>query len=1056
MSPLIKSLIRLVYIFASGTTLVSASDVDFNRDVRPILSDKCFHCHGPDVENQDSEFRLDSAEHALADLGGYAAIVANEPEQSELVLRIESDDPDKVMPPPHAPRHLSQKEKSILQNWITQGANYDQHWAFKLPVKSKAPAGTNAIDHFVGKRLDDTGLSPSTRAEKRQLIRRVTLDLTGLPPTPAEVQAFVSDASVTAYENVVDRLLRSPAYGERMAQVWLDASRYADSAGYQNDFKRSQWPWRDWVIDAYNRNMPYDQFSIEQLAGDLLPDATDSTRLATAFSRNHRINNEGGIIPAEFLVEYVADRVETTSTIWLGLTTGCARCHDHKYDPITMDDFYRFFAFFHNVPENGKDGAIAPAPNMNVYTGGTKDQHQKLAEDVARLQQDEKEYAKKHQATFAAWISKQQKRLGGETSVNSFVAHIPFDFPKSKVLSNLESRAMPGRIQGRENHVKIDPAGKFGQAVAFRDAGHVRLGKLFGTEGYDPKTPASWSFFIKPQKGAIGAVLSSQTTDARKTGYLLSLVKASGKGQLAIAFQLVADEQNGKRLEVQTPGLITENASEFTHVAVTYDGSLSADGIAIYINGERTNIVTAADDLPSESFRLQQDHLIGSGLSFAVIDELYIHSICLAAEQVQSLSQHDSASQLLMRSKLSNTQKVFLEKTYFASYDPGYQNIVQQLKRQQKQLAAFEKSKITKVSIMQEMPEARDTHRLIRGDYSQPDTSETLSPATIASLPAMASDHPKNRLGLARWLFQSDNPLTARVAVNRHWQMLFGSGLVKTPEDFGTQGSMPSHPELLDWLAVEFRESGWDIKALLKLIVTSETYCQDSRTTKEMLERDPTNALLSRGARFRLTAFAIRDQALAASGLLVDKQGGPPVMPYQPAGLWEEVSAKGFKYAVAKDEGLYRRSLYTFWRRTVPPPNMINFDSAGRESCTVNVSRTNTPLQALNLQNDPQYVEAALILGERMMKEAKGTPEDRIAHCSELLLGRRPSSSEMKVFRMGYDDYMASFVESPESAKAFVSVGNSVPDPKLDPVELATCSVVATIFLNLDETVTKE
>ena len=841
-----------------------------------------------------------------------------------------------------------------------------------------------------------------------------------------------------------------------MAQVWLDASRYADSAGYQNDFRRSQWPWRDWVVDAYNRNMPFDRFTIEQLAGDLLPDATESTRLATAFSRNHRINNEGGIIPAEFLVEYVADRVETTSTIWLGLTTGCARCHDHKYDPITMKDFYRFFAFFHNVPERGKDGATAPEPNMLVYTGGTKDEHRTLESAVGRLQQLEAGYGKQHQTEFESWASKRQQDLAGRGSVGDSVAHYPFDFPKGKVLPNLMQPKNPGRIQGRENFVKIDPAGKFGRALSFRDEGHIRLGKLFGAEGFRAKVPASWSFFVKPQKEAVGVVLSCETSDAPKSGYQISLVKVDDDGQLAVAFQIAADDPGGKLLKVQTPAVMEAGAEAFTHVSVTYDGSRSAEGVTFYINGQRQEAVAKADDLPKEDFRVRDDHLLGAGLSFAVIDELYVHSVCLPPENVRLLSQRDSASELLASSKRSRTQNAFLQRTYFADYDPGYRTVAARLERQKKKLEAFEQSNITKVSIMRDMREPRQTYRLIRGDYANPDTSETLSPATIASLPPMSDELPRNRLGLARWLFQADNPLTARVAVNRYWQMLFGNGLVKTPEDFGSQGAMPTHPDLLDWLSVEFRESGWNVKAMLKRMVTSETYCQDSRATPEMIEKDPSNEWLARGARFRLSAFNIRDQALAASGLLVRTQGGPPVMPYQPPGLWEEVNAKRFNYDVARDAGLYRRSLYTFWRRTVPPPSMMNFDSAARETCTVNVSRTNTPLQAMNLQNDPQFVEAARALGQRMMKEAAATPHARIVYCSELLLGREPTNSEMKVLRSGYEDYAAAFRECPDSAKALVSVGYTAPDPDLDIVELATCSAVASVFLNLDETVTKE
>ena len=997
-----RFLANLLLVSLIATVLAPSArsgDVDFNRDVRPILSDRCFHCHGPDADNQDSTFRIDNQENAFADLGGYVGIIPGEPDESELVLRIESEDPDAVMPPPDSPRQLSDKDKRILRRWVQQGAVFDQHWAFKQPVQAAVPAERNAIDFFVRSKLEGTSLAPSPLASKRQLLRRVTLDLIGLPPRPEEVEAFLADSRDDSYERVVDRLLSTSAYGERMAQVWLDTSRYADSAGYQNDFKRSQWPWRDWVIDAYNQNMPFDEFSIHQLAGDLLPDATDSMRLATAFNRNHRINNEGGIIPDEFLVEYVADRVETTSTTWLGLTTGCARCHDHKYDPISMKDFYRFFAFFHNVPEKGKDGAIAPEPNMDVYTGGTKKEHQSLLSKVARLEEQESGYAEEHAQALEEWMKEKQDERSDASSLPEPIAHYPFDFPNKNTFANLARPKLPARIQGREKNVVSEPNGKFGPSVNFGSAGHIRLGKVFGDEGIVSTSPASWSFFIKPKKNAIGSVLSCRTEEADRRGYQVSLVEIEQSEKLGIEFQLIADEEKNERLSVKTLGLLKAPADEFTHITITYDGSGAANGVAIYLDGLPFEIETTTDSLPAERFQIDQDHLFGSGMSFAAIDELYIHASCLSKEDVQSLSKIDSKTVLLKSPKRSKAQDDFLKKSYFHSEDAGYQKIVKQLERQRKQVAKFENANLTKVSVMEEMSEPRQTHLLQRGDYTQPDKSEVLLPATIASLPQMSDGLPKNRLGLAKWLFQPNHPLTARVAVNRYWQMLFGAGLVKTPEDFGSQGAQPTHPKLLDWLAVEFRESGWDIKGIIKRIVMSETYCQDSRVTAEMIELDPANERLARGPRFRLSAFAIRDQALAVSGLLSKKQGGPPVMPYQPEGLWDEVNAKGFKYIVAKDDGLYRRSLYSFWRRTVPPPSMMNFDSAGREACSVNVSRTNTPLQAINLQNDPQYVEAARALGQRMMTEAAATTDARITYCSQLVLGRAPSPMRHQLWK---------------------------------------------------------
>ncbi|MFT5127305.1 MAG: hypothetical protein ACI8W8_000908 [Rhodothermales bacterium] len=1032
---------RLLTILAISAVPLFAV-VDFNRDIRPILSDTCYHCHGPDADNQKSDFRLDTLQSATADLGGYAGVVPNKPEASELVARIETTDPDDMMPPPDSKRHLSPKQRTLLRQWIAEGARYDEHWSFKPPTRSEVPSGANPIDHLVRRRLANTGLKPSPPASKPQLIRRLSLDLTGLPPEPADVEVYLADSNPVAYERVVDRLLATPAYGERMAQVWLDAARYADSAGYQNDFKRSQWPWRDWVIEAYNRNLPFDRFSIEQLAGDLLPDADDSTRLATAFNRNHRINNEGGIIPAEFLVEYVADRVETTSTVWLGLTVGCARCHDHKYDPITMRDFYSMFAFFHNIPENGKDGAIAPEPNMKVFRDGGSAEYERLTAAVKVAESAKTRYAKEKRLVFEAWKAAEAKAAPKIPSPRS---HYPFNAAGKKTYANLASPKEPARISGRERQVRLVD-GKFGKALNFRNAGHLKLARPFGQGGYEAEAPISWSFFVKPGKGARGDVLSCLTKSKR--GYRISLVP-EGK-RLALRFRIQADPKHV--LEIRSKPLLVDSAKAFRHVSVTYDGSLKAAGVRIYIQGKPVVTETRSDTLAN--FAIQDAHILGAGLVNASIDELIIHRSAISADVVANLAIADSATVILAQPKPSPQQRAFLERIYFDTRNPNYKAVLDELGAAQKKLANFEKASVTQVSIMEEMAEPRPTHLLIRGAYDNPDTRETLAPRTFDSLPPMLDGVPRNRLGLAQWLFQDDNPLTARVAVNRYWQMFFGAGLVKTPEDFGSQGAVPTHPELLDWLALEFRDSGWDIKGILKRIAMSETYRQDSRSTPVMREIDPDNALLARGARYRLSAFALRDQALAASGLLVRDRGGPPVMPYQPAGLWEEVSAKGYKYAVAKDSGLYRRSLYTFWRRTVPPPSMMNFDNAGREICSVNVSRTNTPLQAMNLLNDPQFVEAARALGERMMSEA--TPEARITRGSTLVWGRPPNDRELAVFRAGYADYLAAFRADADSAKSLIAVGNSTPNPAFDPAELAACTSIASILLNLDETVTKE
>jgi hypothetical protein len=764
--------------------------IDFNRDIRPILSENCFRCHGPDEGERKAKLRLDTRDGALKELrsGGHA-VVPGHAAKSALVERITTADLKERMPPPQSKKRLTAQQIDLLRRWIDQGARWSEHWAFVPPRRPALPPVAdktwprNAIDHFILARLEKEGLKPSPEADRIRLIRRVTLDLTGLPPTPAEVDAFLADRGPSAYEKVVDRLLASPHFGERLALEWLDAARYADTHGYHIDAGRDMTRWRDWVIDAFNRNLPFDQFTIEQLAGDLLPDATLRQKVASGFNRNHMINFEGGAIPEEYLNAYIVDRVNTTSTVWLGLTVACAQCHDHKYDPISQKEFYRLYAFFHNVPENGLDGSKGnAAPVIRVPT-------------------------------------RQQERRQRELD----------------------------------------------EAIRQAGADKARLAKL-----------------------------------------------------------------RQERAEVE--------------------------------------------------------------------------------------------------------------------------------------------KRIPTAMVMQEMPRTRDTFMLVRGEYDKKGPKVTAgTPAALPPLPKGAS---ANRLGLARWLVDPGHPLTARVAVNRYWQMFFGTGLVKTAEDFGAQGEPPSHPELLDWLAVEFMNptsaplgSGsrthWDVKALLRLIVTSATYRQSSVVTQLLLARDAENRLLARGPRLRLQAEFIRDQALAVSGLLNREIGGASVFPYQPAGLWQELasrqdsknwSAQFFVQSHGKD--LYRRTMYTFWKRTSPPPTLVTFDAPDRETCTVRRSRTNTPLQALVLMNDPTYVEASRKLAERLMKQAD-TTDERITFAFRLVTARRPTSKEVEVLRRVFNRQMDVYREDTKAALKLLGVGEAPRDERLPPAELAAWTVVASVILNLDETITK-
>jgi mono/diheme cytochrome c family protein len=764
--------------------------INFGRDIRPILADNCFACHGPDVQQRKAKLRLDTRTGALADLrsGGHA-IVPGKPDESALIERITDEDPSRRMPPKKSGKNLTAAQIDLLRRWIAEGATYTVHWAFAPPMRHALPKvkytvwPNNAIDHFILARLEREGLQPSAEANRPTLIRRVTLDLTGLPPTLAEVDAFLADTSPNAYEKVVDRLLQSPRYGEHMARFWLDAARYGDTHGLHLDNYREMWPYRDWVIKAFNENKPYDQFLTEQLAGDLLPGATLDQSIATGFNRCHVTTSEGGSIEEEVYVRNVVDRVDTTGTVFLGLTVGCARCHDHKFDPIKTKEFYQLFAFFNNLDGPALDGnAARPAPTVNVPTPEQKAQLESIQQQIAAL-----------------------------------------------------------RVQ-----------------------------------------------------------INKETTQTRIAPLLA---------------QIAALAQKRKQIQTSIPATL-----------------------------------------------------------------------------------------------------VFKERT---TSKPAYV--------------------------------------LKRGEYDQ--RGEQVVRETPKFLPPLPEKAPRDRLGLAQWMLAPDHPLTARVEVNRLWQQVFGTGLVKTAEDFGTQGESPSHPELFDWLAVQFREDGWDIKKMMKRLVMSATYRQSSRVTKDRLAKDPANRLLSRGPRYRLDAEMLRDQALFISGLLVEKLGGPSVKPPQPSGLWEAVAYSGSNTKNFKPdhghEKVHRRSMYTFWKRTSPPPQMNTFDAPSRESCIVRRERTNTPLQALLLMNEPQFIEAARTLAQRTMKEGGATPEARLVYMFRITTARRADAKEANELLAAYKDHLATYTHDSAKANQLISVGESRPDANLHPNELAAWTMIANLLLNLDEVINK-
>ena len=1005
-----------------------AAAVDFNADIRPIFSDRCYTCHGPDAATRMSALRLDSQEGAFKPLsnGGFA-IVRGDPERSEIIRRVASETAALRMPPAafgHAP--LSSEEIETLKAWVAEGAPWSRHWAFE-PVRRvgdsgalSAPWTANPIDRFVLARLREAGVSPSEPADPALLLRRVTLDLTGLPPTPGAVRDFVADPSPTAYEQAVERLLASPRFGERMAFRWLDAARYADTNGYQNDRPRDMWRWRDWVIDAFNANMPFDQFTVEQLAGDLLPRPTLAQHIATGFNRNHRGNAENGTDPDEYQVEYAVDRVETTATVWLGLTLGCARCHDHKYDPLTQKEFYRFYAYFNNVSDRGRYYKYGNTPPL--VHAPTREQAETLADLDSRI------------AAREAELKRSEARI--EESLRS-----------GSLPASVENWAHSDRLVARRTFDRAGnaPHGRRGRAARLDGLRYFNLGDVADYDFYDPFTLSAW---IRPEAGT-GGIVSRYSVSGPK-GYGLFLV--GGKLQFRIDTSSISDRM---RIETEKPIPL----GQWTHVAAAYDGTRNTDGMRIYVNGR----LTAARMLVDESLnptRIDEPARIGHGPDpddrfQGLIDDARIYSRALAPSQIAVLAVPETPRQIvaLPSNERTPAQRRKLRWAYLESAPAtGPAAIWKDLRRLRLEREDYVATLPT-VMVMDERQDVRPTHVLFRGSFDAP--RDRVEPGLPSALPPLPEGLPNNRLGLARWLTDPAHPLTARVTVNRFWQMIFGRGIVSTVEDFGSQGAAPTHPELLDWLAAEFVDSGWDVKHLMRTIVTSATYRQSSRTRPELRERDPENALMARAPRERLPAESIRDQALSIAGLLSAETGGPSVKPYQPAGLWKELSNWG-AYKHDDGEALYKRSLYTFWKRTLGPPAMLAFDAAPRETCEVREVRTNTPIQALNLMNDPTYIEASRLYAARMLREGGATDRERLDYGFLLATARPPSDAEAGVLLGSLRRYRDRYETNPQDAERYLAAGEHHRDAAVAPPELAAYTAVASMLLNLDETITRE
>lgn len=1040
-APFLLTLTTLHVLIAQTCAAEPRGKVDYNFHVRPLLSDRCFNCHGPDERARKAKLRLDTPE------GARRVLTPGKPDESELITRICAED-DTRMPPRKSNLSLSREEVALLRRWVAEGAEFKPHWAF-LPLPNAVPLPEikdakwprQTLDRFVLARLEAEGLRPSPPAGKEDWIRRVTYDLTGLPPTPAQVDAFLADSSERAYEKVVDRLLAAPQFGERMASEWLDAARYADSFGYQADGDTHLWPWRDWVVSAFNRNLPYDQFLTWQLAGDLLPNATREQRLATAFNRLHRMTNEGGTIPEEFRIEYVSDRVHTVGTAVMGLTLECARCHDHKYDPFSMRDYYSLSAFFNNIDEWGTydNSTFRPTPALALPTPAQEKEIEELRKTVQKAETRLRNLVKEREVAFRVWLS------GGYHSptLPGLIAHLPCEKVESSTqLANRANEKAPGTMSAANQLV----SGKIGQALQFTGDDPATVPAPTRIDRDQPMTVAFWLWMPTMPQQAI--IFHRQAgTDTGFHGVEMSL--EAGRVQFALV-RFWPGNAAAVRSRAPLP------AKQWTHVAMSYDGSGRAAGIHLFLDGQPATSEIVRDGLTKDVQTSGNTLTFGerfrsTGLKQGKVDEIHVFGRELSAIEIAHLHDGQALSEALKKKDEDRLRPYF-----DLAVDVELARAREDLRQaRQKQFAA--ETAIFEIMTMQEMGEPRPAHLLARGAYDAP-RDRPVPRDTPTALPSFPNGAPRNRLGLAVWLTDPRHPLTARVAINRFWQMLFGRGFVATTENFGTQGALPTHPELLDWLAREFAgpsqrtntTRSWDMKDLLKQIVLSATYRQRSSVSPELRERDPENLLLARGPSRRLSAEMLRDTALAASGLLVDKLGGPPARPYLPPGLWRGQNAFLPEYVPDKGEGLYRRSLYTFWRRTSPPPNMLALDAPSREFCLVKRQTTNTPLQPLVLLNDPQFVEAARALGERFLKEGGGTREAQLTFAFRLTASRFPTEAERRLLRRMYDEQREQYARDPASAQALLKVGDRPRAAGLDPIDVAAATATAGALLNLD------
>jgi mono/diheme cytochrome c family protein len=1006
----------------------AAKPVDFLREIRPILSENCFQCHGPDSKNRMANLRLDVKDAAFEKRRAGAAIVPAKAEESLLYKRIVATDPNRRMPPAYSHKQVTEAQAATIKRWIEEGATWKEHWAYQPPAPTTTlPAVRNAawvrnpIDRFILAKLESNLLAPAPVADKRTLIRRVALDLTGLPPTPAEVDAFVKDASPNAYERLIDAYLASPHYGEHRARYWLDAARYGDTHGIHVDNYREMWPYRDWVIQAFNRNLGFDQFTIDQLAGDLLPNATLEQKIASGFQRCNVTTNEAGLIEDEYAEIYAKDRADTTGAVWLGLTVGCATCHDHKFDPITAKDFYSLGAFFRNTTQRVMDDNIPDTPPILVVP--TPEDRDRWNAVNARL------------AEIRADLLKTRAAAKLPRDYQTPPTARPLDQQAELYTANLKAL---DEAAANLAHLGETPNANI-NALFFHENTGVKVPDAPPLDADKPFTVSVGFYFPKAEQGY--TIAAQQDPNDKNRGWVIDV------GARVAGMRLVGD--NGLNIEVRAAHLEQIKHGSWNHLVVSYDGSRHQSGLTLYLNGRAISTQGRGNqnvNLPGSIAPANTPLLLGRSLASGAIADFRIFNRVVSESEALLLSQW-----LLVEAGDPDALLTY----WLLKENPAYGR----LSAEQNTLNIEAKSIARRAATTLVMNERTDqtpfAHVLFRGAYDQ--KRQRVDASTPSILPPMKEGEPRNRLGLARWLMDPENPMTARVTVNRMWQEVFGVGLVKSTDDFGSQGEMPVNQELLDWLAVDFRDSKWDIKRFYKQVLLSAAYRQAAVATPLKLSKDPENRLLSRGPRFRMDAEMVRDYALASSGLLTPAIGGPSVKPYQPEGVWEAVAMIGSNTRFYKrDEGdkLYRRSLYTFWKRSAPPASMDIFNAPSREACAVRRERTNTPLQALVTMNDTQFVEAARALAEGAYK-AGATVDARVDYLSLHAAARLFTPAEKLIAMKAYRTYMQRFDTHPEEAKKLMQVGDKKPDAAIPATEYAALTMLANQILNLDEVLNK-